>query len=64
MLHLVKGEVEVLGIQGALGGPHIVSVLREGRKSANTRSSSGVIRGIPAKLTQFANGAAVRERVC
>jgi hypothetical protein len=26
---------------------HLVSVLREGRKSANTRSSAGVIRGIP-----------------
>ena len=34
--------------RGADGGPHLVSVLREGRKSANTRSSSGVIRGIPA----------------
>ena len=30
---------------------HLVSALREGRKSANICSSSGVIRGIPAKGT-------------
>jgi hypothetical protein len=39
--------------RGADGGPHLVSVLREGRKSANTRSSSGVIRGIPGKTTRL-----------
>ena len=33
--------------RGANGGPHLVSVLREGRKSVNIRCSSGVIRGIP-----------------
>jgi len=35
--------------RGADGGPHLVSVLREGRKSTKIRSSSGVIRGIPDK---------------
>ena len=37
--------------RGADGGPHLVSALREGRKGANICSSSGVIRGIPAKGT-------------
>ena len=39
---------ESMADTGVPRGPHLVSVLREGRKSANTRSSSGVMRGIPA----------------
>lgn len=32
--------------------PHLASVLLQGRKSANIHASSGVIRGIPAKMPQ------------
>jgi hypothetical protein len=42
--------------RGADGGPHLVSVWREGRKSANIRSSSGVIRGIPVERQFYEGG--------
>ena len=41
---------ELRASRGADGGSYLVSVLREGRKGANTRSSSGIIWGIPVGL--------------
>ena len=35
---------------GFVGSPQLVSILREGRKSANIHLSSGVIWGIPVKV--------------
>ena len=37
----------VRATRGADNRPHLVSVLQEGRKSANIHASSGAIRGIP-----------------
>jgi hypothetical protein len=45
-----SGRRTPFGLAEALMAVHtLVSALREGRKSANTRSSSGVIRGIPGE---------------
>jgi hypothetical protein len=41
-------------------GPQLVSVLLEGRKSANIRSSLGAIRGIPV----HGRGACARPQSC
>src|SRR5437667_943012 len=41
-------------VRGAAGShPHLASVLLQGRKSANIHASSGVIRGIPDRPSQY-----------